>query len=70
MYFSVLLIKSTHCLVCLSMLCAVLMYIHVFCVELQGQVASLEHSLQEEQQRCREERARRRLLHNTLVVRP
>ncbi|XP_065112775.1 kinesin-like protein KIF25 [Paramisgurnus dabryanus] len=34
---------------------------------LQARVAALEHSLQQEQQRCGEERARRRLLHNTLV---
>lgn len=43
--------------------------VDVFCVELQDQVAALEHTLNEEQQRCREERVRRRLLHNTLVVR-
>ncbi|XP_056621213.1 kinesin-like protein KIF25 [Triplophysa dalaica] len=35
--------------------------------KLQDQVAALEHTLHEEQQRCREERVRRRLLHNTLV---
>ncbi|XP_051954931.1 kinesin-like protein KIF25 [Xyrauchen texanus] len=35
--------------------------------KLQAQVAALEHSLQEEKERCREERLRRRLLHNTLV---
>ncbi|KAI2652036.1 Kinesin-like protein KIF25 [Labeo rohita] len=35
--------------------------------KLQGQVTALECSLQEEKERCREERVRRRLLHNTLV---
>ncbi|XP_072553128.1 kinesin-like protein KIF25 [Salminus brasiliensis] len=34
---------------------------------LQAQMAALEHSLQEEKERCRTERMRRRLLHNTLV---
>ncbi|XP_051731115.1 kinesin-like protein KIF25 isoform X1 [Ctenopharyngodon idella] len=35
--------------------------------KLRIQVTALEHSLQEEKERCREERVRRRLLHNTLV---
>ncbi|KAF4099597.1 kinesin-like protein KIF25 isoform X1 [Onychostoma macrolepis] len=35
--------------------------------KLRVQVTALERSLQEEKERCREERVRRRLLHNTLV---
>ncbi|XP_066533910.1 kinesin-like protein KIF25 [Hoplias malabaricus] len=35
--------------------------------KLQGHVTVLEHKLQEEKERCRTERMRRRLLHNTLV---
>ncbi|XP_686502.2 kinesin-like protein KIF25 isoform X1 [Danio rerio] len=35
--------------------------------KLQVQVTTLERSLQEEKERCREERVRRRVLHNTLV---
>ncbi|XP_062857469.1 kinesin-like protein KIF25 [Trichomycterus rosablanca] len=35
--------------------------------KLKAHVASLEHFLQEEKERCRAERVRRKLLHNTLV---
>lgn len=39
------------------------------CPALQAQVAALEHSLEEERERCRTERQRRKELHNSLVVR-
>lgn len=43
--------------------------LRLFSVELRVQVTALERCLQEEKVKCREERVRRRLLHNTLVVR-
>jgi len=39
------------------------------CPDLQARVAALEHSLEEERERCRAERQRRKELHNALVVR-
>lgn len=46
-----------------------LTFVCSLCTDLQAHVAALEHSLEEERERCRAERQRRKELHNTVMVR-